>query len=51
MISIEEQRKDIRIILNALIHDGLDVKNLSNKARAEIRAALDAVLRMARGTA
>lgn len=36
-----------RIILAALVHDGIDVRQLTDKARQEIRRAFEVVLELA----
>jgi len=38
--------KQVRILLYALVHDGIDPEKLSEKAREEIRAALDVILEL-----
>lgn len=40
-------RNDARIILAALVHSGIDPDRLTEKAREEIRAAFEVVLRRA----
>lgn len=39
-------RTDARTILRALVHDGIKPNDLSERAKEEIRAALDVVLRL-----
>jgi hypothetical protein len=37
-------KEDARIIACGLLHDGLDARKLSNKARDEIKAAIERLL-------
>jgi hypothetical protein len=39
-------REDCRLMAIGLLYSGLDVEKLSPKAKAELRAALDALLRL-----
>lgn len=39
-------RKDFKVIFDGLVHDGIDPARLSPKAKAEISAALDCMLRL-----
>lgn len=41
-------RKDAQVIFAGLMHDGLSADALSDKARAEIKAALDVLLKVTR---
>ena len=39
-------KEDARVIICALVHDGIDARALTPKAREEIRSAFDVVLRL-----
>lgn len=39
-------KADARLILMGLVRDGMDASKLSKKAKAEIRAAFETVLRL-----
>lgn len=39
-------REDARVIFAGLFHDGLRVDDLTARARAEIKAALDVILKV-----
>ena len=39
-------RKQVRTILEGIVHDGIDVSILSIKARQEMRDAIDVLLRL-----
>jgi hypothetical protein len=41
-------KRDARVIMEGLLADGLDVRTLTPKGRAEIRAALELILKLAR---
>lgn len=39
-------KRDARIILAGLVHDGINPERLTKKARSEILAAFEAILRL-----
>ena len=38
-------REAARVLFSAIVHDGIDPSRLSQKAKEEIRAAIDVILR------